>query len=144
MFEKQKNLKKNENWPLHGMVYTGCLIMYDIIFSLNNVWLKFILQKMHHFLFEKRLIKFFFYKKMHIYRCLWFEFSLNKFYTNKKMSNFYETIVVSIECTAGWYGDQCNNSCGYCLNGAPCFHVSGSCDHGCQPGYQVPHCTEGT
>lgn len=125
VFEKQKYLK-NENLTLRGIVYKVCPIMYDTIFSLNNVWLKIISQTMH------------------IYRRLWFEFSLTKFYMNKNCLISMKQLLVSIECTASWYGDQCNHSCGYCLNGAPCFHVSGSCDHGCQSGYQVPYCIEGT
>lgn len=82
--------------------------------------------------------------ELNFHRCLKCDFSLNESYVNKLFLVYMTPLLVSIECTAGWYGDRCNHSCGYCLNGAPCFHVSGSCDNECQPGYQVPYCIEGT
>lgn len=47
------------------------------------------------------------------------------------------------ECIAGSYGENCNNSCGHCLNETACDHVTGICDVECDPGYQTPYCTEG-
>lgn len=47
------------------------------------------------------------------------------------------------ECTIGYYGEQCNTSCGHCLNNSGCHHVTGACVKGCEPGYQEPTCKEG-
>lgn len=47
------------------------------------------------------------------------------------------------ECIAGFYGENCNNSCGHCLNETACHHVTGMCDVECDPGYLTPYCTEG-
>lgn len=47
------------------------------------------------------------------------------------------------ECKAGYYGGNCTNSCGHCLNEKACHHVNGMCDEECEPGYKAPYCTEG-
>lgn len=61
------------------------------------------------------------------------------------MVNSAELIVISIrlECIEGYYGEECGSICGYCLDNTTCHHVTGSCDKGCQPGYQEPNCTLG-
>lgn len=47
------------------------------------------------------------------------------------------------ECKASFYGENCSNSCGHCLNETACHHVNGTCDKECEPGYQTPYCIEG-
>lgn len=47
------------------------------------------------------------------------------------------------ECKAGYYGGNCTNSCGHCLNEKACHHVHGMCSEECEPGYKAPYCTEG-
>lgn len=47
------------------------------------------------------------------------------------------------ECKAGYYGGNCTNSCGHCLNEKACHHVNGMCDEECEPRYKAPYCTEG-
>lgn len=44
------------------------------------------------------------------------------------------------ECPAGYYGDRCSNSCGFCLDNSTCHHETGVCEQGCRPGYQTPKC----
>lgn len=46
-------------------------------------------------------------------------------------------------CSAGYFGENCNSSCGHCLNEAACHHINGTCDEECNPGYQEPYCKDG-
>lgn len=39
-------------------------------------------------------------------------------------------------CTQGWYGKDCKEKCGHCLDENRCFHINGTCISGCQPGYK--------
>lgn len=58
--------------------------------------------------------------------------------------SLYEIVLLFLlECTAGFYGDQCASSCGRCQDDSACQHVTGACDNGCQPGYQEPDCNKG-
>lgn len=50
---------------------------------------------------------------------------------------------ISLECNTGYFGHNCNNSCGHCVNDRVCDHVDGTCDGGCKPGYQEPICDKG-
>ena len=43
-------------------------------------------------------------------------------------------------CVAGTYGNNCNNTCGNCLNADDCFHTNGTCLTGCDPGYTGALC----
>lgn len=63
----------------------------------------------------------------------------------KKNINSVEGMInfVRLECIAGYYGEECGSICGYCLDNTTCHHVTGSCNEGCQSGYQEPNCTEG-
>ena len=50
------------------------------------------------------------------------------------------------ECPTGSYGDECKESCsGHCAGQykQACNNVDGSCDRGCQPGYQGKTCHQG-
>lgn len=38
-------------------------------------------------------------------------------------------------CDNGTYGNDCNNTCGHCINDESCFHTKGSCLNGCDPGF---------
>lgn len=38
-------------------------------------------------------------------------------------------------CDNGYYGNECNNTCGYCLDLSDCFHINGTCLNGCESGY---------
>lgn len=51
--------------------------------------------------------------------------------------------VLSLECSAGYFGKSCNNSCGHCVNSSMCDHVTGVCFGGCGPGYKEPTCDSG-
>lgn len=46
-------------------------------------------------------------------------------------------------CSAGYFGESCNNSCGHCSYATTCHHIIGTCDEECNPGYQAPYCKEG-
>lgn len=46
-------------------------------------------------------------------------------------------------CSAGYFGESWNSSCGHCLNAATCHHIIGTCDEECNPGYQEPYCKDG-
>lgn len=46
-------------------------------------------------------------------------------------------------CDDGLFGENCNTSCGRCLNSEPCHHINGSCAKGCESGFQGWNCTEG-
>ena len=41
------------------------------------------------------------------------------------------------------FGQNCNQSCGNCLNNEQCHHITGSCLSGCDSGYSETDCTEG-
>lgn len=47
------------------------------------------------------------------------------------------------ECPFGYYGENCSNGCGNCLNNSTCDHLTGACTKGCEPGYKEPKCTKG-
>lgn len=51
--------------------------------------------------------------------------------------------ILVLECIAGYYGGNCKNSCGHCLNEKTCHHVDGKCVEECEPGYKAPYCKEG-
>lgn len=54
------------------------------------------------------------------------------------------THFVSVECPAGYFGENCTSKCGHCLNElATCDYISGSCIGGCKPGYKEPICNTG-
>ncbi|XP_061170989.1 receptor-type tyrosine-protein phosphatase T-like [Saccostrea echinata] len=38
------------------------------------------------------------------------------------------------------YGNNCNQSCGHCLNNAQCYHINGTCLDGCFAGYEGQLC----
>ena len=38
-------------------------------------------------------------------------------------------------CNNGTYGLECNNTCGYCLDGDNCSKANGTCIRGCSAGY---------
>ena len=38
-------------------------------------------------------------------------------------------------CENGTYGQDCNNTCGHCLEEGYCEHTNGTCFSGCLPGY---------
>lgn len=63
-------------------------------------------------------------------------------YSQTKPRCLYDLMSVApyfmfIECTAGYYGNNCSNTCGNCANGASCNHVTGNC-----PGV-IPRCRVG-
>ncbi|KAL4229451.1 hypothetical protein ACF0H5_012489 [Mactra antiquata] len=43
-------------------------------------------------------------------------------------------------CTDGYYGYQCENTCGNCLNSEACYKITGTCPNGCTTGYQGTQC----
>ena len=44
-------------------------------------------------------------------------------------------------CISGYWGQQCREQCGFCLNGA-CSSNDGQCREGCQPEYYSPTCKD--
>ena len=40
------------------------------------------------------------------------------------------------ECDLGTYGDNCNETCGNCLDPTECHHSNGTCLSGCNDGFQ--------
>lgn len=48
-----------------------------------------------------------------------------------------------LDCSEGFYGDECENKCGYCINSTKCHHVNGTCMDGCEPGYKGEYCNIG-
>lgn len=48
-----------------------------------------------------------------------------------------------LECKVGYYGGNCKNSCGYCLNEKVCYYVYGMCSEECEFGYKVLYCIKG-
>ncbi|KAH3722285.1 hypothetical protein DPMN_065278 [Dreissena polymorpha] len=44
-------------------------------------------------------------------------------------------------CTDGTFGNNCEQTCGYCNVGV-CSPVNGQCQDSCKPGYSGPLCKE--
>lgn len=88
---------------------------------------------------------------LYIYCIHFLRLSLNSFFLIWLMFCYYfhylplgrVYIINWLECSDGFYGEECSSSCGHCLNDSACHHVTGTCDQGCEPGYQAPNCTEG-
>ena len=45
-----------------------------------------------------------------------------------------------VECSDGYYGNDCHTTCGYCLQGRVCNRLNGTCDHGCINHFKEPTC----
>lgn len=55
-----------------------------------------------------------------------------------------QTLFVKTECKVGWHGDNCSQKClGNCRDGAPCNHVTGQCERGCDSGWTGSSCLKG-
>ena len=48
-----------------------------------------------------------------------------------------------IACNSGKYGEDCNNTCGFCSEQNDCSHVNGTCFSGCDLGYTGALCKTG-
>lgn len=48
-----------------------------------------------------------------------------------------------VACHTGTYGQNCQDTCGLCLNSRDCYHVNGTCHMGCEPGYKGDMCKTG-
>ena len=48
--------------------------------------------------------------------------------------------IVLVGCSNMTFGQDCNNTCGHCLNNDVCHHVNGTCLRGCNPGYHGDPC----
>lgn len=53
-----------------------------------------------------------------------------------------QAIFFSKECETGYFGSECLNKCGHCLNASYCHHINGSCLNGCSKGYKGEDCKE--
>ncbi|XP_045209797.2 uncharacterized protein LOC123561470 [Mercenaria mercenaria] len=43
-------------------------------------------------------------------------------------------------CDDGFFGEQCDQKCGFCLEGEPCYKITGTCPNQCAAGYQGTQC----
>lgn len=50
------------------------------------------------------------------------------------------TCALLLDCENGFYGESCDNTCGYCFNGEPCDNINGKCKKGCESHFQNPLC----
>lgn len=48
---------------------------------------------------------------------------------------------VKLDCTVGFYGDDCDKICGQCMDGTSCNVSSGVCPSGCRNNWEGPMCT---
>lgn len=48
-----------------------------------------------------------------------------------------------LACNNGTYGDNCSKTCGKCRHAGQCNHVNGTCNNGCESGYQGDKCDAG-
>ena len=48
-----------------------------------------------------------------------------------------------IACENGYYGIECNSTCGHCSFQNDCFHENGTCFNGCELGYSGDLCQNG-
>lgn len=62
-------------------------------------------------------------------------------YINYKLH--YITINCITVCQNNTFGGGCSESCGHCVSGLQCHHVTGSCYLGCAPGYYGSQCKTG-
>ena len=46
-------------------------------------------------------------------------------------------------CEDGYYGKECNSTCGHCFYQNDCFHENGTCLNGCKLGYSGELCQKG-
>ena len=45
-----------------------------------------------------------------------------------------------VACDNGTYGQDCNNTCGFCRDQEVCDHSNGTCFNGCDAGYAGESC----
>lgn len=45
-----------------------------------------------------------------------------------------------IDCERGWYGVNCNETCGHCRDMDQCSNTNGTCLTGCDAGFQGELC----
>lgn len=50
-------------------------------------------------------------------------------------------ITTIVECSHGFYGQQCEKRCGKCKGGMICNTSSGICPDGCHEHWSPPSCT---
>ena len=48
-----------------------------------------------------------------------------------------------LACENGYYGIECNSTCGHCSIQNDCFHENGTCFNGCELGYSGDLCQNG-
>ena len=50
--------------------------------------------------------------------------------------------IYSIACEVGWFGPDCNTSCGHCGMHDVCFYTNGTCPDNCTDGYIGDKCID--
>ena len=46
-------------------------------------------------------------------------------------------------CQGNKHGQSCSRDCGFCRDNQSCDPIDGSCQHGCEKGYQGVNCDKG-
>lgn len=64
-------------------------------------------------------------------------FLLHYVYITKRQINLLDLFT---ECSAGYYGENCNQTCGHCLVNTTCDPNNGTCSTGCSEGYKEGLC----
>ena len=71
--------------------------------------------------------------------------SLNQCQCPKCRLRFYLLFFLTSDCNNGYYGESCMVQCSkHCAgNNNSCHHIIGTCDLGCDTGYQGALCIQG-
>ena len=69
---------------------------------------------------------------------MFLKFNIFDVWVNVHSYNIFDYFFTA--CVVGTYGNNCNNTCGNCLNVNDCFHTNGTCLTGCDPGYTGDLC----
>lgn len=63
---------------------------------------------------------------------------MNLFKANKNNTLLYFTLI--LECDKGFYGLECNETCGHCRDVSQCSNIDGTCIAGCAASFEGVFC----